>query len=255
MLKLIRTTFVGGVIFLIPIAILVAVIGQGLKIAGVIAKPVAAVLPVNMIGGVAVAQVLAIVLLLLVCFGAGLLARVALARKAVGALEANVLSGVPAYALLKTKTQSMLSPEDIEGMSVVVMRFDDAWQIGFEISASRAARSRSSCPARPTPGPARSASRRRTASRPSICPWPPSRTWQDGLAEARRGARGRLGSTERRRLRLKPARPSAARRPWAAPIRRTFGLLMRPVPTLSCAEARLRQATARLPWNTLRRAR
>ena len=133
MLKLIRTTFVGGVIFLIPIAILVAVIGQGLKVASVIAKPVAAVLPVNMIGGVAVAQVLAIVLLLLVCFGAGLLARVALARKAVGALEANVLSRLPAYALLKTKTQSMLSADDIEGMSVVVMRFDDAWQIGFEI--------------------------------------------------------------------------------------------------------------------------
>jgi uncharacterized membrane protein len=133
MLKLIRTTLIGGIIFLIPIAILIAVIGQGLKIAGVIAKPVAAVLPVSMIGGVAVAHVLAILLLLLICFGAGLLARVALARKAVGALEANVLSRLPAYALLKTKTQSMLSPEDIEGMSVVVMRFDDAWQIGFEI--------------------------------------------------------------------------------------------------------------------------
>ena len=27
----------------------------------------------------------------------------------------------------------MLSPEDIEGMSVVIVRFDDLWQIGFEI--------------------------------------------------------------------------------------------------------------------------
>jgi uncharacterized membrane protein len=133
MLKLIRTTFIGGIVFLIPIAIFVAVIGQGLKIADKAAKPVAAVLPVNMVGGVAVAEVLAIVLLLLICFLAGLLARLALARKAVDALEANVLSRLPAYALLKTKTQSMLSPDDIEGMSVVVMRFDDAWQIGFEI--------------------------------------------------------------------------------------------------------------------------
>ena len=133
MLKLIRTTIIGGIIFLIPVAIFVAVIGQGLKISGAIAKPVAAVLPVNMIGGVAVAHVLAIVLLLLICFMAGLLARLALARRAVGALEANVLSRVPAYALLKTKTQSMLSPEDIEGMSVAVVRFDDLWQIGFEI--------------------------------------------------------------------------------------------------------------------------
>ena len=133
MLRLIRTTIIGGMIFLIPIAIFVAVIGHGLKITGAIAKPLAAVLPVDMIGGLAVANVLAIVLLLLICFVAGLLARLALARKAVDALEANVLARLPAYALLKTKTQSMLSPDDIEGMSVAVVRFDDLWQIGFEI--------------------------------------------------------------------------------------------------------------------------
>ena len=133
MLKLIKTTIMGGIILLIPIAIFVAVIGRGLKITGALAKPLADVLPVDMIGGVAVAHLLAIVLLLLVCFIAGLLARLAVARRAVDALEANVLSRLPAYALLKTKTQSMLSPEDIEGMSVVAVRFDDLWQIGFEI--------------------------------------------------------------------------------------------------------------------------
>ena len=47
MLKLIRTTIIGGIIFLIPVAIFVAVIGQGLKITGAIAKPVAALLPVT----------------------------------------------------------------------------------------------------------------------------------------------------------------------------------------------------------------
>jgi uncharacterized membrane protein len=133
MLKLIRTTIIGGIIFLVPIAIFVAVIGKGLEITGAIAKPLARILPVDMIGGFAAAQVLAIALLLLICFLAGLLARLALARRAVGVLEANVLSRLPAYALLKTKTQSMLSPDDIEGMSVVVVRFDDSWQIGFEI--------------------------------------------------------------------------------------------------------------------------
>jgi uncharacterized membrane protein len=120
-------------IFLIPIVISVAVISKGLEITGVIAKSIAHVLPVDMIGGFAVAQVLAIVLLLLVCFVAGLLARAAIARRLVYGLEANVLSRVPAYALLKTKTQSMLSLEDVEGMPPVVVRFDDAWQIALEI--------------------------------------------------------------------------------------------------------------------------
>jgi uncharacterized membrane protein len=133
MLKVLRTTIVGGIIFLIPIVIFVAVIGKGLKITGVIATPIAHVLPVDMIGGFAVAQVLAIVLLLLICFLAGLLARAALARRLVYGLEANVLARVPAYALLKTKTQSMLSPEDVEGMPPVVVRFDDSWQIALQI--------------------------------------------------------------------------------------------------------------------------
>jgi uncharacterized membrane protein len=133
MLKVIRTTIIGGIIFLIPIAIFVAVIGKGLEITGAIAKPIAHGLPVNMIGGLAAAQGLAILLLVLICFLAGLLARAAIARRVVDGLEVNVLSRVPAYALLKTKTQSMLSPEDVEGMSPAVVRFDDSWQIAFEI--------------------------------------------------------------------------------------------------------------------------
>jgi uncharacterized membrane protein len=133
MLKFIKTTIIGGIVFLLPIAIFVAVIGKGLEVTAVIARPLADVLPVDMIGGLAVARALAIALLLLLCFLAGLLARTVAARKLVEALESNVLSRLPAYALLKTKTQSMLSPEDVEGMSPVVVRFDDSWQFAFEI--------------------------------------------------------------------------------------------------------------------------
>jgi uncharacterized membrane protein len=90
MLKPIRTTIIGGTIFLIPVAIFVAVIGQGLKFAGALSRPLADVLPVDMIGGVAVAEVVTVVFLLLICFLAGLPARVAPAQRAVHVLEANV---------------------------------------------------------------------------------------------------------------------------------------------------------------------
>jgi uncharacterized membrane protein len=85
MLKPIRTTLIGGIVFLFPIAIFLAVIGEGLKITAAIVGPVAHALPVDMIGGIAVAHVLAILLLLLICFLAGLLARAAMARRAVNA--------------------------------------------------------------------------------------------------------------------------------------------------------------------------
>jgi uncharacterized membrane protein len=133
MLKFIKTTIIGGIVFLLPIAIFVAVIGKGLEVTGAVARPLAAVLPVDMIGGIAMPRALAIALLLLICFIAGLLARTVIARRLVGALEANVLSRLPAYALLKTKTQSMLSPDDVEGMSPAIVRFDDSWQFALEI--------------------------------------------------------------------------------------------------------------------------
>jgi hypothetical protein len=183
-------------IFLIPIGISVAVISKGLEITGVIAKPIAHVLPVDMIGGFAVAQVLAIVLLLLVCFVAGLLARAAIARRLVYGLEANVLSRVPAYALLKTKTQSMLSLEDV--MPPVVVRFDDAWQIALEIERIEGARSRSSYRAHRIPGPAPSALPTRTASRPLIYLSRSSQecrnNWAGGANEALRRHRSQAGA-------------------------------------------------------------
>jgi uncharacterized membrane protein len=69
----------------------------------------------------------------LICFFAGLAAKTVLAGKLVQFLEKNVLEKIPAYTLLKSKTESVLRPEDIEGMSPILGRFDDSWQLAFEI--------------------------------------------------------------------------------------------------------------------------
>ena len=66
-------TLIGGIVFLFPIAIFLAVIGQGLKITAAMVGPVAR--PAGRhAGGIAVAHVLAILLLILIGFLAGLLA-------------------------------------------------------------------------------------------------------------------------------------------------------------------------------------
>lgn len=132
-MRFVKTTLIGGILFLVPIVIFIAVIGKALEITGKMAAPLAAVLPIDSIGDLAVVHLLALAILVLICFLAGLTARTVIAKKLVEALELNVLSKLPAYALLKTKTQSMLSPEDIEEMTAVVARFDDSWQIAFEI--------------------------------------------------------------------------------------------------------------------------
>jgi uncharacterized membrane protein len=133
MFVFIRTTVLGGLIFLFPIVFVVAIIGKALEITNKLFAPLAGLLPMDSIGGLAVVNLLGLGILVLICFLAGLAARTALAGKFVRSLEAKVLGKIPAYTLLKTQAESVLRPEDIGGMYPVLGRFDDSWQLAFEI--------------------------------------------------------------------------------------------------------------------------
>jgi uncharacterized membrane protein len=71
--------------------------------------------------------------IVLLCFLAGFFARTVLARKIVNRLETAVLSNVPGYEFLKRMGESTLGVEKDGGYPVVLVRFDDAAQIGFQI--------------------------------------------------------------------------------------------------------------------------
>ena len=70
-----KTTLVGGLFFLLPLGLTVMIVG---KVIGAISKvvvPVAELLPFQSVVGLKSPDILAIVLLLAVCFLAGLLAK------------------------------------------------------------------------------------------------------------------------------------------------------------------------------------
>ncbi len=133
MFGFIRTTVLGGLLFLFPIVFIVAIIGKALEITNKISARLTGLLAIDSIGGLAVVELLALVILVLICFLAGLAARTAVARRFLQSLEMNVLGKIPAYTLLKAKAESALRPEDMGNMSPVLGRFDDSWQLGFEI--------------------------------------------------------------------------------------------------------------------------
>ena len=133
MLRFLKTTVIGGILFLVTIIIFIAIIGKALKITNKLATPIAGLLGVDAIAGIAVAQLLAIVILVLICFLAGLAAKTPRAKKFVQSLEVNVLEKIPAYELLKAKAQSALNFEDTEGACPVMAKFDDSWQLAIEI--------------------------------------------------------------------------------------------------------------------------
>ena len=133
MVGFMRTTVLGGLLFLFPIVFIVAILGKALEVTNKLSAPLAGLLPIDSVGGLAVVKLLALVILVLICFVAGLAARTALAGKFVTSLETNVLGKIPAYTLLKSKAESVLRPEDIGGIRPVLGRFDDSWQLAFEI--------------------------------------------------------------------------------------------------------------------------
>ena len=133
MLAFLKTTCLGGVVFLVPIVLFIAVIDQALALVASLAAPIAAVFPVSSIGDLAIVHIVALVILLFACFLAGLAAKTAIAGNIVDSLEANILDKIPAYALMKMKAGTMLSVEDAGNMVPVLIQFDECSLPAFQI--------------------------------------------------------------------------------------------------------------------------
>ena len=116
----VRTTLMGGILFLLPIIVLIVVFGKAQNISGRIVAPVAERMPVPSVGGVAVAKILAIILIALFCFFAGLFARTRLAKRSVGWLERRLLSHIPGYDFFKGISESLVGLETDHRQEVVL---------------------------------------------------------------------------------------------------------------------------------------
>jgi len=73
-MKTVKTIVVGGLIFLVPFAVALLVFGKVYSVAMRLAEPLDGLIPIEAIGGVALANILAIAIILLACFLAGIVA-------------------------------------------------------------------------------------------------------------------------------------------------------------------------------------
>ena len=134
-----RTTAIGGLLFLLPLIVLGALIGQLVPIVMTIAAALAEFLPVETQtpGGISLLILLAIVIVLLLCFAAGLVARWSLGRRLSDAFEKKLLLFFPRYAILKDQMADSIGGDQTKPqMKPVLVRFDDSSRIGFETERS-----------------------------------------------------------------------------------------------------------------------
>lgn len=129
----IRTTLLGGILFLVPIVVLAAIAGKALHMAGLLVAPLAGLIPVESVAGVAIAKLLTIAAIIGFCFLAGLFARTALAKKLIQRLENGLLSNIPGYGWIKDVGEAIAGADKAGGHQPVLASIKDAWQIAFLI--------------------------------------------------------------------------------------------------------------------------
>ncbi len=126
------TTVIGGILFLVPVVFLGYVLIQAYGVMIQIAEPMADWLPIDSVGGVAPANLIAILAIILVLFIAGLVARNALAHGLVKKLDSSVLMKVPGYSLVKG-IKSGFDREETNQFRPVALALGSAERVGFEI--------------------------------------------------------------------------------------------------------------------------
>lgn len=136
-LEVFKTTVLGGVVFLIPLAVILVVLAKIVVMMRAAASPFGPVVPVDSVGGVLLVNVFGALVILFACFVAGLLARRGLGKRAVSSLDATLMDTLPGYAFVKGFAESMAQSDELaESFSPVLVRFDDYTQAAFEVERS-----------------------------------------------------------------------------------------------------------------------
>ena len=148
--QFVLTTVIGGVLFLVPVVFLGMILTKAAGFMMVIAQPMADWIPVDSIGGVALANLIAIVAVIFVSFLAGLVARHALAGKAVKNLESKVLMKVPGYSMVKGVVGGF-DTSATEGLKPVALQLGTAERLGLEMQKLPDGRSVIYIPSVPSP--------------------------------------------------------------------------------------------------------
>ena len=126
-----KTTIVGGIVFLLPVAIILIAVQQLLRVAKRISEPIAAHFPDASLLGVGVRGIIAAAVLVAVAFIAGLIARTSAGRRIKDWVESSLLGGLPQYQMVKSMAAGFAQIESAEDLKPALINVEEGWQIGY----------------------------------------------------------------------------------------------------------------------------
>lgn len=128
-----KTTAIGGLIFLLPVAVILGLLGYVYNVVLAIYDPLKEYLPVSSVGGTTLLFLIAVGILVMLCFFSGLAARRAIARKFSRTVEKQLILVFPKYAIYKDILAGNVGG-DAHGPSLipVTVQCGDVIRIGYE---------------------------------------------------------------------------------------------------------------------------
>jgi len=128
-----KTTAIGGLIFLLPLVAIGGLLGYVYNIVLAIYEPLADHIPGGSIGVTSLMFLAAVGTLILLCFLCGLAARRAIARRFSQAIEKHLVMVFPKYAIYKDILAGNIGGESHSpSLFPVTIQFDDSIRIGYE---------------------------------------------------------------------------------------------------------------------------
>lgn len=134
MTAFLKTTMVGGVLFLLPLAIVLMILGYALRLASVVAQPISEKLQLHHWGdlaGTSLVTVLSVLVLVLLSFAAGLAARTYLGGRLTRWFEGSFLGRLPQYQMVKSMAEGLTRLEGASGIKPALVSIEGGWQMGY----------------------------------------------------------------------------------------------------------------------------
>ena len=107
-LQFIKTSIVGGLVVVLPVVVIWVIAAKAVEILKTISEPVVHRLP----EAIHFPTLIAVMLLLLVCFAAGVIARTRAGQSAGRSFERQVLERIPGYSLVRSLTRRVAGTEE-----------------------------------------------------------------------------------------------------------------------------------------------
>ena len=130
-IKVLKTTIVGGLLFLLPLVLVVLLLSHALRFAGKAVGPISEFLTLDKVFGPAAEESLAVLILVFISLAAGLIARTRFGRDIMRWTENSFLGGLPQYRLVKSVAEGFAQIENAENLKPVLVNIEEGWQIGY----------------------------------------------------------------------------------------------------------------------------